>query len=166
MTAFAQLTTTRRGTVGEDIAKAFFVRRGCVPFGPAVDGSHPIDLTLLTPKGDLVLVDVKTYPRRYVRPETGIDQPDWQTYQHLAMRNPGIVVYLLFVDAFERAMYGGRVEELSSCARPEGGKVYFPLGALQHVSCLSAEEVRRIGPPKDATRYRHVTPYYINPTTP
>lgn len=166
MTAFAQLPTTRRGTVGEDIAKAFFVRRGCTPFGPVVDGSHPIDLTLLTPKGDVVLVDVKTYPRRYVRPETGIDLPDWHTYQHLAERNPGVTVYLLFVDPFERAMYGGAITSLVDHAREEGSKVYFPLKALRVVSWLEPHEVRKIGPPKDAGRYRHVKPYYLNLPTP
>lgn len=159
MNNFRQLPTTRKGEAGEQIAKKIFMDRGAFPYAPAIDGPHPIDFAVMSKKGNITLVDVKTYPRRYMAPQTGIDKADWESYQALH-ESTGLRVYLMFIDAFEQCIYGAGLDVLKPTAKVEGDKVYFDLCYLQPMAKLSAEGLSKIGPIKSPERYKGVTPFF------
>jgi len=140
MTAFAQLRTTRKGAIGERIVKRYLTRKGWQVYTPD-DGPHLVDFLAMRPNGKTIAVDVKTYPRQYVRNYTGIDKADYLKYITYAKENP---VKLFFVDEVERMIYGADISDLEDVATESKGKVYFPLEAMTSVQTLSPTEVQQI----------------------
>jgi len=142
---FQQLPTTRRGNIGEAIADGYFKSQGWFPYS-APEGSHPIDRVLMTDCG-VFAVDVKTYPRQFSRPCTGIDLPDHHKY--LAIEATGLPVVLFFVDHFEGCIYSGRIAKLSQAAKHYDGKTYYPLRLMKFVRRLTAAELEALHFPPD-----------------
>ena len=157
---FTELPTTRKGAVGEAIVIAHLLSKGCMPYRPAINGPHSIDLAVLDPSGgQMYLIDVKTYARRFKADQTGIDAADYRTYRDLTSQFPQATVYVLFVDAYERCIYGARLLELEPFATLEGTKVYFPLSRMRPHRELTKAEVERIGV-NNPQGYRYVAPYF------
>lgn len=152
---FQQLPTTKRGNVGEAIADSYFSAKGWFPYSPPT-GPHPIDRILMTDSG-LFAVDVKTYPRQFSRPETGIDTADHNKY--LKLEKDGLPVVLFFVDAFEGCIYSGRINQLKHHAHQHQRKTYYPLQRMRFTRRLTAGELAQLNYQKDS-RY-HLTPKFF-----
>jgi hypothetical protein len=159
---FTELKTTKQGTAGEDIARRYLIRNRYLPFVPGFEGSHPIDFITIKPgENSLIAIDAKTYPRRYVAEQTGIDTADYFTYKSFE-KALKLKVYLMFVDPFERAIYGAYLSQLETLAIPESEKVYFPLHAFKLLDWLTPEDLTNLAPIKKPERYRRVKPYFRN----
>lgn len=156
---FHELPTTRKGTAGERLAIAYLNEIGVETFDPTASGPHSVDLFAICSNGRPLFIDVKTYPRRYRDESTGIDAADLHKYQRLEAET-GIPVYLLFVDVFERAMYGALISDLDGNRKVERTKVYFPLSAFRVLKQLSAADLLKLAPIKEPERYRNVAPYF------
>jgi Holliday junction resolvase-like predicted endonuclease len=156
---FSELLTTRKGKAGEDVARAYMEKMGRAVYGRDQDSPRPIDFIVVNPvDGRVTLVDVKTYPRLYSAERTGIDAEDWRKYQLLAERS-GNLVYLLFVDVFERTIYGAFLNDLSDDLS-DGRKVYFPLSLLRPLHRLTPAEASNLSPVQCETCYLLVDPYF------
>jgi hypothetical protein len=159
---FLEQKTTKQGTAGEDIARRYLIRNRYLPFVPGFEGSHPIDFITIKPgENNLIAIDAKTYARRFVAEQTGIDAADYFTYKSFEKARK-LKVYLMFVDPFEKAIYGAYLSELEAFAIPEKEKVYFPLHAFKLLDWLSPEDLSTLAPIEKPERYRRVKPYFIN----
>lgn len=159
---FQALETTKKGNVGEYLVKNLIERSGWLIYQPAEDMPHLIDFICMKKDGaQIIAVDVKTYPRRYCCPDTGIDTRDFEKYQGFE-RESGIPVHLVFVDEIEQAVYGGRLRYLARYASPDGRKVYFPLERMRlhrHLFADELEEIRAVST-TDVSRYRNTELYF------
>lgn len=136
---FQQLTTTKKGNIGEAIARGILERAGWNVYDCKQNQPHVVDF-LCHKAGRLIGVDVKTYPRRRHHPDTGIDVMDFAKYLSLgyAHRMP---VYLVWIDEIEQAAYSGRLRTIERHAYQAGGKIYFPLSALRLIRHLWPDEL-------------------------
>ena len=160
---FSERETTRKGKLGEIFAREYFATRPVTIYEPSA-GPHPCDFILYSHQGKnagrFTFVDVKTCPRRYVRAQNGIDLDDWIKYQQLSEANR-ITFYVLFIDVFERVMYGATVSRLFDLARVERQKVYFPLDAMTEIKRLTDDDLTRLPPMKRPERYANVPHYFL-----
>lgn len=154
-TDFQALETTKKGNAGEYLVKGIIERSGWLIYQPADDAPHLIDFLCHKPGEGLIGVDVKTYPRRWCCPDTGIDSRDFGKYEAFEWQH-AIPVHLVWVDEIERAIYGGRLRYLSQHAQHAGGKVYFPLSAMRlhrHLFPDELAEIRAVST-VDVSRYQ------------
>jgi len=158
---FTQLPTTRKGAVGEAIAKTIIERSGWLVYESTADVPHLVDFICYKPGKRLIAVDVKTYPRRYCCENTGIDTRDFEKYSRFEESND-IDVYIIFIDEFERAIYGGYLRHLGRRAQHDAGKVYFPLSAMRLHRYLTADELDSIRTGTTPARYRHTKQFFNN----
>lgn len=157
---FKSLATTRKGTAGEAIARDYFRKEGHQPYAPDFDGSHPVDFLIRNPiKRTLTAVEVKTYARRYVAPQNGMDLNDYERYQAFE-REEGIKVYVIFVDPFEGAMYGAFLADLGEPDATTKGRVYFNLERFRLLKRLTSKEQKSLPPSPVAEKYRRVIPFF------
>ena len=137
---FEELTTTRKGAIGERIVKRFLVSRGLTIY--QVDKQpHPIDFMVMNEKSEPYFVEVKTYPRRINKLDTGIDLADWYKYLQIGLKS---VVWLFFVDEIEGCCYVSSLSDLHSNNIIEGGKIYFPLGSFRVLFWLDRKHLIEI----------------------
>lgn len=159
---FPELKTTRKGKLGEIFAREYFASQGATIYEPSA-GPHPCDFILYRDRGKnagrFTFIDVKTYPRRYVRAQTGMDLKDWIKYRKLRDAN-NLVFGIVFIDVFERIMCGATLEQLFGVARIEGRKVYFPLGVLTPIKRLTDDDLTRLPPMERPDRYASVRRYF------
>jgi len=156
---FTDLSTAKKGRKGELLVRAYLKTRNVVIYEPDI-GPHPCDFIIYSRKeGAFFHVDAKTYPRRYSRPETGIDLADWIKYQQLS-EAAQTVFYLIFVDVFEGKMYGATIDRLVDTAHAEGDKIYFPLSRFTELKTLTREELEQLPGIKNAERYSRVKRYF------
>ncbi|TXF91214.1 NERD domain-containing protein [Neolewinella aurantiaca] len=153
---FQQLPTTQRGDAGEAIADSYFAAQGWHVYSPPIGPAHPIDRVLMTEHG-VFAVDVKTYPRQYSRPCTGIDTGDHEKY--LTIEATGLPVVLFFIDAFEGCIYSGRLSRLKAAAKHHSGKTYYPLQLMTFTRRLTAKELSDLAQPQDS-RYQLTRPFF------
>lgn len=159
---FKALETTQKGYAGEYLVKNLIERSGWIVYESTADVPHVIDFVCMKKNGPgLIAVDVKTYPRRWCCHDTGIDYADFEKY-HAFEQETGIAVHIVFVDEIEAAVYGQRLRELATQARPDGNKVYFPLEAMRLHRYLHDDEVDKIRAVSttDATRYQGSEMYF------
>ena len=172
MDAFSQLHTTRKGDAGEQIVHRYLATKGYKPYCQALDGPYPFDCIAYSEQDTrLVIVEVKTYPRRYAYADTGIDLSDWSKYQSIATSNP-LAFCLMFVDKFERAIYGADLRKLKVDRHgtgPTGRKVYFDLSRMELRRWLTADEVSCIPDPPGRgfpwSRYDGLRSYFPQPAS-
>lgn len=154
---FLELETTVKGTIGEAIAAKYLKKRGYHVYTSYFDGSHPFDFYLHA-NGRDYLADVKTYPRLYLAAQTGIDLSDWEKYKG-ASAQTGLPFLVLFVDVFEAAIYGNRLEDLKPC-RKDASKVYFSLSSCILIAKLSDSDLKQLKPIKRPERYNLTVRYF------
>lgn len=159
--SFTQLHTTVKGYAGEGIASGAIERAGWTIYSSQADRPHLVDFICYKPGADLFACDVKTYPRRWCCPDTGIDGRDFEKYQDFE-RETGMPVHLVWIDEIEQAMYGNRLRYLARHAREEGRKVYFPLEAMRlhrHLFPDEMEQIRAVST-TDVTRYQNTELFF------
>lgn len=123
-TKFTALRTKKTGDVGERIAHGIMQRQGLIPYSQPLGGA-PIDFLCLKPTEygfEVAGIEVKTYARRFSCYQTGVDTADYWTYKDLAKIMP---LSIIFIDPFERCIYGLAFREHQDKALFEPGKVYF-----------------------------------------
>jgi len=140
---FTEMSSTKKGSVGEAIIRRHLEQRGGIVYAPVTDRAHLVDFFNVDPKGNLRAIEVKTYPRLYTRPATGIDTPDLHSYCRL-IDDHGMNVLLYFVDEIEQAIYAGAISKLRYYDDTMAGKTLFPLAALHLVRRLTRRELIRI----------------------
>jgi len=137
---FEDLTTTRKGAIGERIVREFLTAREMIVY-QVNDNSHPVDFIVIDQRNELFFAEVKTYPRRSIKPDTGIDKADWYKYAQLASNG---VLWLFFVDEIEGCCYVASFEDLQREHSTEGEKVYFPLSVFKVLFTLSRDDLKEI----------------------
>lgn len=153
---FSDKKTTRKGAIGEQIARRHLESKGLVVYEPVTGGAHPFDkLCASRNKKSLVIAEVKTKPARTHYPDTGIDLRHYHDYMHIQSRY-GIDVHLYFVDEDAKRMYGNKLTSLIATRAilhrgkeiiyplTQGGIIYFPLDAMASVANLSEIEAEEI----------------------
>lgn len=159
MTNFAQLASTRKGNIGEEIVRDMLTGWGYTVYSPPAGRTHPIDFIAAKPD-ELTAIDVKTYPRLFLKPYTGIDAADWHTYINLPTQ--GAPVRLFWVDEFERMVYGQRIERLAKVVTFTKDKALFPLSAMTAVRSLTDAECNALmdAGRVDYSQYNGTTRYF------
>jgi hypothetical protein len=151
---FSELPTTKKGDIGEAIIKRILSGWNW-QYKPAPPCAHVIDFEAVTDKGEALAVEVKTYPRRAYTNDTGIDAADFETYTGLDTD-----VLLIFVDQFERCIYGERLSRLSAFAQYDGAKVYFPLHLFRVVRKLKPSELKQLNKYPISPIYRRTARFF------
>jgi len=140
MKDFTDLLTTRKGSIGELFALRFFHARN-VPLYPTWgDGSHPADF-IMQGRESLAYVEVKTYPRRYVAAQTGIDQVDGRKV-YFSLRRMHMIKKLTAKDLEQ-------LPEIDDAHRYRNVKPYFWLES-NRIQQPIKRGIRQIRPPKKA----------------
>ncbi len=153
---FHDKLTTRKGALGEQIARRHLESRGLIVYAPLTDGAHLFDfLCANKQKQSIVAAEVKTKPRRLYFPDTGVDIRHYRDYMAVQSKY-GVDVFLYFVDEHERRIYGNKLTVLIASREVEhngrrlcyplqsGGIIYFPLCAMVDVAVLSEEDATEI----------------------
>ncbi len=133
------------GDIGEIIVRNYFKKKGWVVYGQAFKGAAPVDgyaTRFVEGKADVIAFEVKTYPRRFSYPKTGIDIADFYTYREISYAVP---LTILFVDPFEKCIYALPFRDNHEKGRFEDGKVYFDLELMKRLTKLTNEDLAAIG---------------------
>ena len=146
---FNELTTTKKGDLGESIVDAYIKSKGIVPYKPDADQPHPFDrLCASADKKNLYIVEVKTKAKRKRYPDTGIDISAFDGYNDI-QKKYNIMVFMFFVDEEAGEIYGGLLNEISKkhyvfdSGRHLGyplrarGIIYFPIELMKPYSRIS-----------------------------
>ena len=137
---FEELATTRKGDIGERIVKSYLTKREMTIYSTD-SGPHPIDFVAIDQAGKLFFVEVKTYPRRAKKSDTGIDLADW--YKYAEIERIG-VVWLFFIDEFEGCCYVCSLSDLKRNNTTQGEKIYFDLSLFKVLFWLDRGDLNEI----------------------
>lgn len=126
-TTFQKLRTTKLGEAGEALIEKHFTAKGWTIYRPKKGKRHPLDMIGIDQSGQVVLIEVKTYPKRWAYSDTGVDARDWLAYLEIQRKNPNPIL-LVFIDIHEKRVYYFQINyELIHAAHAADDKVYFPL---------------------------------------
>lgn len=102
---FKAQVETKKGEVGERIAKAEFTKQGYTVISTQTRGPHNFDFTLYLGDKAIALGDVKTKARMNKYCCTGIDKHCYDSYKKSRIRT-GLPFLLVFVDEGLGEIYG------------------------------------------------------------
>jgi len=149
MIPFEELTTTQKGTVGEDIVKSYLASKGWIIYDTNYKGAHPFDFMYASAdKQKIFLADVKTKKRFDFRKKglhvTGIDTRHFKQYQHLQNEYNNDFV-LFFVDELEGSVYCNLISNLELASYEvtdkRSTKTIFNLDDMMEVCKLTSNEI-------------------------
>ena len=134
------------GEVGEKIVDRILKDNGMSIFRPVFSAeSNVIDRIAFTPTGAMLFFEIKTYPRRWLKPDQGIDYSDHEKYRQILDKCPGAKFFIFFVDPFEARVLSLNFRKYAGSGTREGKKVYFDLSLLKPIRDLSSYDLNRIG---------------------
>lgn len=142
----------KKGNIGENIVFNYLCNSGYTVYRPVTEGPHLFDnLCVSRDKRTIFIAEVKTKEARKYYPDTGIDIRSYQEYKFVENKY-NLHVYLFFVDAANRKVYGNFLRRLEtpkaegkySYPLQQGGIIYFPLSSMTLISELTAEEAEEI----------------------
>lgn len=145
--------TVIKGDFGEDIINQFLESKGFVIYKPTTKSAHAFDRLAIKDKKQVVIVEVKTKPRRLYYPDTGIDIKHYNTYKEISKKH-NIPVYLFFVDEEEGYIYGNYLSNLTEiCIVKQRRKeiqypliekniIYFPLSKMNKLYKLTDKQIK------------------------
>jgi len=137
---FEELVTTRKGAIGERIVRQWMTVREMSVY--QVEGArHPVDFIVIDQRNEMFFAEVKTYPRRAINADTGIDVGDFHKYAQLASIG---VLWVFFVDEIEGCCYTSSFEDMQREHSIEGDKVYFPLSLFHVLFTLTRNDINEI----------------------
>ena len=152
MIPFEELTTTKKGTLGEEIVKSFLANNGWIIYDTNYKGAHPFDFMYASPdKRKMYLADVKTKKRFDYRKKgelvTGIDTRHFKEYQHLQDAYDNDFT-LFFVDELEGTVYCELISKLEvssyEITDSQSTKTIFNLKDMMLVTKLTQHEVEEL----------------------
>ncbi len=136
----------RIGTIGEKIVDRMLKDNGFSIYKPIFsDESNVIDRIAFAPSGASLFYEIKTYPRRWLKPQQGIDQADFEKYRKIVCSNPDSKFFIFFVDPSERKILSLNFKKHFRVGVKESQKVYFDLNLLKPIRDLTDYELARIG---------------------
>ena len=112
----------QKGEAAEEIIKQKLEKKGWVVYQPITAGSHCFDMLCMKNKTEVIAIDVKSKARMNKFPATGIDYEDFLEYKKFSEKHL-IDFWVIFVDEFEKLIYGNTIVELEKL-RTENGKNY------------------------------------------
>jgi len=145
-------TTVKKGNIGEKIVRGYLENKGYVIYKPITSGGHPFDnLCASRDKKKIFIVEVKTKEARKYYPDTGIDIKSYNEYKYIQDKY-NLKVFLFFVDATNRKIYGNIMEylEIETTVGKhiyplrQNGIIYFPLSSMKSISELTENEAEII----------------------
>lgn len=159
-TRFNDLRTTKTGTAGERIVKAYLQHQGWHVYPHAADLAAPVDFVTMKPKDggfDIVAIEAKTYPRRFASDQTGIDSADYWTYREIIKTLP---LTIIFADPYEECMYALPFHKVFERVTFDRTKCYFDLADCKKLRDLTRAEIGSIGWQK-TIHYTNVQKFFI-----
>jgi hypothetical protein len=148
-----ELTTVKKGNVGEELVNRYLIEHGFIPYSPAPVGAHPFDkLCASRDKKTIFVADSKAKPARTWYPDTGIDIRHYNDYM-LIHDKYRLDIFLFFVDEDTGTIYGNFLRILDKPREIlHKGKTlqypmeykgirYFPLVAMETVGEIPNAEL-------------------------
>jgi len=130
MQKFSDSVMYKKGQIGERIMDELIAKRDkFMPYMPMLEGGHPFDRILASKdKKQLQILEVKTIDARKFYPDTGISIAHYNDYLHI-QEEYGLDVFIAFVDASLKEIYGGLINTLSksSTITHKGKAIQYPL---------------------------------------
>ena len=151
-------TEVKRGNLGEEIVDNLLHSKGYVIYKPITEAAHAFDRLAIKDKEKACIAKVKTKPRRFAYPDTGIDVRHYMEYKRV-WRKHRIPVFIFFVDDNEGTVRCLNLSEFFEVNEPKKyihkGKTlsypmdykrikYFYQPEMKIVYELSAEEREQI----------------------
>lgn len=152
---FKDLPGVKKGDLGEQIVNEWLASRGLIIYEPITDNSHGFDRLVSKDKKSLVIVEVKTKPKRLYYPDTGIDIRHYNGYKAVSEKH-NIPLCIFFVDEILQQIYCGWLSEIGKPKEIEwkgklikyplysGRIVYFYQPDMKIIHNLSVEESEQI----------------------
>lgn len=147
-----ELDTVKKGNIGEKIVIEYLSNKGYVVYKSITSGAHPFDnLCASRDKRKIFIAEVKTKEARKYYPDTGIDIRHYDQYKFIQDKY-NLKVYLFFVDATNKKVYGNVIEKLENetvmgvytYPLRQKGIIYFPLSNMKQISLLTNEQAEMI----------------------
>jgi hypothetical protein len=113
---FRDFRTTRKGEIGERIARQWLISRGYEIYTPGdLEKSHTNDILAMRRDchNGLIVCDAKAKPARVDYGDTGIDLEHWHRYKSLSEAH-GMRAFLFFVDEDEGTIRGNYLDVLDA----------------------------------------------------
>lgn len=168
---FEKLTTTQKGTYGENLVKKYLLNKGIICYKPE-GGAHDFDF-LLSNRDKMVIAEVKTKPRMFKKhPElnnwygTGVENKSIDLYKKKS-KELGIPVYLYFVDEIERRIYGNDLSILEKDMMDSKPSWNLPpskifslknVETVAHIGKEDVEKIKKLSTGKYKDKYNNVQP--------
>jgi hypothetical protein len=152
---FHDRQTVKLGTLGEQIADQYLIRRGFIPYAPVCEGAHPFDRLCAFKKRKILIAETKTKPARRCYPDTGINKKHFDDYLHIEETHK-LSVWLFFVDSDSGTVYGNKLAVLRepfvvfhngrelSYPLEVAGTIYFPLAKMKTIATLTDEQKNQL----------------------
>ena len=145
---FNESSEFKKGRFGEDKIQKMLAKRGFTIYMPITAGSHPVDKIVFSKdKRKLIIAEVKTYPKRKLYNDTGINLSHYYDYKYIN-ETYNIPIFLFFIDKSLNKIYGNFLTELVKpfnnypiiAETKTGKKIYFPLTNMLNLAELTEEE--------------------------
>lgn len=161
-----------KGNFGEYLVRRALRKKGYMLASFEEGAAHPCDNIVSKWDMQFRALDIKTYPRRFYYPDTGINYDHYEKY--LKSPNP---FYLIFVDDIEKKIYGNSLCELNKrisvngiiypfmYGNGENKKMYFPLQSMELYTNLrddTCEELRKLSNSNYYGKNKHPKKFDIN----
>jgi hypothetical protein len=152
---FNELTTTKKGTLGEMICKNHFEDKGLVVMIPVTEAAHAFDMMVWEGKTNPIIVDIKTKASRLHYPDTGFDTPDFEKYLEVSEKH-NMRVVIFFVDEVRKEIYYAPLDKLVEPVTivhkgkelhypfEKWGITFFPLESMKKLCDLTDEQVKEL----------------------
>jgi len=153
---FNDLETTQKGNIGEAIIDEKLFKKGFQLYKPAFDGRHSFDRLIYSERKKVMyLSDIKTKPRRFAYPDTGIDVRLFNEYIQKS-NELNMDFLLIFVDESTKTIYGNLLSELTKNITIQHNNtsinypliqkhiIYFPLVKMIDIDTISSDEAKQI----------------------
>lgn len=131
MNNFQELTTTKKGNLGEYIVDKYLLGKNIIPYIPHPDNNtaHPFDrLCASRDKKNVFIAEVKTKPSRNYYPDTGINLKAYDEYKFIQDKYK-IEIWMFFVDENINKVYGNKLSKLDIPIEIifKGKRINYPL---------------------------------------
>lgn len=145
----------KKGNVGEKVIKIFLERKGFIIYKPETEGKHAFDMLAVKDKKQIIIAEVKSYPRRNYYADTGLNLNHYREYKNI-IDTYHFPIFLFFIDEMKGEIYGNwltRLEEPYKAGKltypliqsgTTGKRIYFPLCHMISIGKLSDEEVKAL----------------------